>query len=226
LLITGKPGCEQEELARIIHRISKRRELAPIEIDGVPADRRTQSQLLKQRATRGTLVLNLGKNRSRLDPGFVSSMFSPGYNIRVIVIARTATQARRALGHSQWRELMHVALCPMEQRRGAIARLLDQFLAARDSVLRMADLTPRNQRALLHNAWRENLIALREAAVRLDAMVRAGFSRKGAAAALGIHRQTFDHWFNNTMRLATPLVTDTRKRALIAALAAREPAPT
>jgi hypothetical protein len=225
LLITGRPGCEQVDLARIIHKISKRRRQEPVEIDKVPDDRRAQNAVIKK-ASRGTLVLDLGKQRTRIDPAFVSSMFSPSYNIRVIVIARTPNQARRSLGHQHWRQLMHIALCPLELRRTAIARLLDQSLAARGSVLRMADLTSHNQRGLLYNPWRENLRSLHETAVRLDAMVRAGFSRRGAAAALGLKRQTFDHWFNNTMRLVKPLVPDARRRALTTALAARSPAPT
>lgn len=224
LLITGKPGCDQEELARIIHRISKRRDHALIEIDGVPEDRRGQNSLLKQKAAKGTLVLHLGANRNRLDPAFVSGMFSTGYQIRVIVIARTANQARRALGHLHWRPLMQVALCPLALRRVAIHRLLDENLAARGSVLRVSDLTPHNQRALLFNPWRENLKSLRETAVRLDAIVTAEFSRRKAAETLGIVRQTFYHWFGNTMRLTRPLVPDARKRALIVALTARVPA--
>lgn len=226
LLITSKPGCEEDEFARIIHKISKRRRQPLVEIDQVPEDRRGQNAILKQQATKGTLVLHLGANRKRLDPVFVSAMFSPTYQIRVVVIARTANQARRALGHQHWRPLMHIALNPVAARRPAIYRLLDQWLAARGSVLRMMDLTPHNQRALLHNPWRENLRALREAAVRLDAIATAGFSRKRAAEDLGIVRQTFYNWFNSTMKLTKPLVPDARKRELIAALAARVQAPT
>lgn len=221
VLITGKPGCGQEELARIIHQISKRRDQAVVDLHEVPEDRRGQNTILKQKATRGTLVLHLGANRKRLDPVFVSGMFSPGYQIRVIVIARTANQARRALGHQYWRPLMQVALCPMALRRAAIHRLLDEQLAARNSVLRVADLTLQNQRALLFNPWRENLASLRQAAVRLDAIVTSEFSRRKAAETLKIVRQTFYHWFSNTMRLSKPLVSDARKRALSAALAAR-----
>jgi len=113
----------------------------------------------------------------------------------VIVVARTANQARRVLGHQHWRPLMHVALCPMARRRAAIPRLLDEHLAARGSVLRFADLTPHNQKALLYNPWRENLLSLRETAVRLDAIVTSGFSRRKAAEMLGIVRQTFYHWY-------------------------------
>src|SRR5262249_51807119 len=125
LLITGKPGCEHEELARIIHKISKRRRQPLIEIDRVPEDRKSQNAILKHKAQKATLVLHLGQNRKRLDPTFVSAMFSPGYKIRVIVTARTANQARRALGHAYWRTLMHIRLCPMVHRRAAIHRLLD-----------------------------------------------------------------------------------------------------
>ena len=223
LLITGKPGCAQEELARIIHQISKRRDQPIIELDEVPEDRRGQNAILKQKATKGTLVLHLGANRKHLDPAFVSGMFSPGYQIRVIVVARTANQARRVLGHQHWRPLMQVALCPMALRRAAIHRLLDEHLAAHESVLRMSDLTLQNQRALQFNPWRENLHSLRETAVRLDAIVTCGFSRRKAAESLGIVRQTFYHWFSNTMRLSKPLVPEARKRALDAALATRTP---
>lgn len=223
LLITGKQGCGHEELARIVHRISKRRSHPLVERDRVPEDRAAQSALLAREASKATLVLHLGTNRKRLDPAFVSSMFMPSYQIRVIVTAQTTNQARRALGHQHWRPLLHVALCPMAQRRIAIHRLLDQWLAAQDSPLRVADLTPANRRALLICSWRENLHALREAAVRLDAIARAGFSRKKAAASLGVARQTFYHWFGGTVRLTKPLVPDDRARELVAAQAARPP---
>jgi hypothetical protein len=225
VLITGKLGCEPEELAGIIHKISKRRRQAMVEIAEVPDDRKAQNAILKHKARKATLVLHLGQSRKRLDPVFVSAMFSPSYQIRVIVTARTANQARRALGHAYWRPLMHIRLCPMVHRRAAIHRLLDARLAALGSVLRVADLTPHNQHALLVNPWRENLRAVRQAAVRLDAIVRAGFSRSQAADALEVARQTFYNWFGITMRLTKPLVPHMRARALIAALAARTPAP-
>jgi hypothetical protein len=221
LLITGKPGCEQHELVDIIHKTSKRRRQPFVKLDRVPDDRQEQSALLKRRALKGTLVVDLGTERSRLDPTFVSSMFSPGYQIRVIVIARTSSQARSALGHQHWRPLMHIELCPMSYRRAAIYRLLDEWLASLGSVLRVSDLTPQNRRMLLLNPWRENLAALRQTAVRLDAIVRAEFSRKKAAADLGVARQTFYDWCNGTMRLTKPLVAEPRKHALLAALAHR-----
>ncbi len=224
ILITGKPGCEAEDLALIIHKISKRRRQPPNEISEVPEDRRRQNALLKK-ATRGTLILHLGSDNRQIDPAFLWSAFSSSFHIRMIVIARTSTQARRALGHQHWRTLMHVALRSVEQRRAAIPRLLDEWLAARGSVLRFADLTPENQRALLVNPWRENLTALRQTAERLDAIARAGFHKRGAAALLGVVRQSFDHWHNNTMRLSRPLVPSARKPALLETLGLPVPAP-
>lgn len=225
LLITGKVGCEHAELARIVHKISKRRRLPIVEIHEVPDDRKRQNAILKDEAQRGTLVLHLPKDPKRIDPAFVSSMFSPSYQIRVIVTARTPKQARRALGHQHWRTLMHAALCPMVRRRAAIHRLIDDRLAALGSVLRVADLTPHNQRALLVNPWRDNLQAVRETARRLDAIVRAEFSRTRAAAALGIPHQTFSNWYGGTMRMTKDLVPKERAATLIAAQLARAPGP-
>jgi hypothetical protein len=55
LLITGKLGCGQDELARIIHQLSKRRDQPLIElpIGDVPDDRRGQNTILKQKPTKG-----------------------------------------------------------------------------------------------------------------------------------------------------------------------------
>jgi hypothetical protein len=217
VLIIGKPGCEAEELARIIHKISKRRGQPPLEVDRVPEDRKSQSALLRHSAQKTALILHLGRHRNCLDPMFVSALFSPGAQLRVIVTARTTKQARRVLGHQYWRPMMHIPLCPMAKRGTAIHRLLDERLAALNSVLRVADLTPHNQKALLDNPWRENLSALREAAVRLDAIARAGFSRGLAADALGVARQTFYNWYGLTMKLTKPLVPPARKDALLAA---------
>ena len=220
MLITGKRGCGQEELAQIVHRISKRRdeERVDLNIASVPADRKAQSAILKNKAAHATLVLNLGTHRERIDPAFVSSLFSPTYQIRVIVVARTLNQARRALGHAYVCPMMHVPLAELPLRKAAIRRLLDMHLAARGSPLRFADLTPANQEALRNGKWRENLDALRETAVRLDAIVRARFSRRQAAIALGIARQNFYNWYGSTVRLTKPLVPQTRARALTEAL--------
>lgn len=223
IVITGPRGCEHGALARIIHKISKRRRQAEVNLDHVPSDRRAQARLLKVDAAKRTLVLDISKSDEPLDPAFVSQLFSPVYEIRVIVIARSPKQAADVLGERHYHPLMHAALCPMAKRQAAIYRLLDQWLAAKDSILRMEDLTEENQRALLYNEWRENLTGLRKAAVRLDAIAMSGFSRPQAAEALGISRQSLDNWYNITMGLLPDLVPPSRKRELLAELARRTP---
>ena len=51
--------------------------------------------------------------------------------------------------------------------------MLDQWLAVEDVPLRVADMTPENQRALANGDWRENLEALRETAVRFAAIIQS-----------------------------------------------------
>jgi len=220
LLITGKPGCEQEQLARIVHEMSKRREKAPLELTQVPDDVAERGALLK-RAARRTIILHLKNDEDRIDPTFVGSMFSADYNIRVIVVARSVAIASKALG-AQHVPLMHVWLRHLSLRRAAIHRLLDQWLVAEQVPLRVADLTPENQRALASCEWRENLSALRETAVRLAALARAPkFERATAADDLGVVRTTFYAWYKATIGLSDPLVPEARQRELTAALADR-----
>jgi hypothetical protein len=219
LLITGKRGCEQEQLAHIVHQMSKRRAKEPVELKLVP-DEEAERRVSIKRAARRTLILHLDDN-DHIDPNFVESIFSPSYQIRVIVVARTVGVARKALG-PQHVPLMHIWLRPLSLRRAAIHRLLDQWLAAEEVPLRFADLTPESQRALVSNDWHENLSALRKTAVRLAAIARApGFTRAVAADALGMERTTFYAWYNETIGLPKDLVPESRQRALTAALVDR-----
>jgi DNA-binding NtrC family response regulator len=223
LLISGPRGCEHEILAKIVYDVSKRRSQAFVPVEEVPTDRRRQGELLKKRADKGTLVLDLRAASSAPDPTFVDQLFSAAYDIRVIVLARTAEEAREALGERAARQLLHAELAPMARRQTAIFRLLDRWLQLRNSVLRMDDLTEANLQALFRNDWPNNLAALREAAVRLDAIASAGLSRKHAAEdeALQISRQGLDYWYNESMGFEKDLVTPSARLRILAALAAR-----
>jgi hypothetical protein len=223
LLISGPRGCEHEILAKIVHEVSKRRAQAYVPIDGMPTDRRRQGELLKKRASKGTLVLDFRTASIAPDPTFVSQLFSAAYDIRVIVLARTAEEAREALGERAARQLLHAELAPMARRQAAIYRLLERWLKLHNSVLQVDDLTEANLQALFRNDWPGNLTALREAAVRLDAIASAGFSRTQAAEALQITRQGLDYWYNDAMGFEKELVSPSAKRRVLAALAARTP---
>jgi transcriptional regulator with AAA-type ATPase domain len=220
MLITGKPGCGQDELAHIAHKISKRRASPFVVHDDLPRDLEAQNAFVKDDLNKSTLLLRVGENAPPFDPSFLSMLFSSSYQIRVIVLARTVEVASEALGAEYLQPLMQVALRPLAERRAAIHPLIDRWLAAHGSPLRIADLTPLNQHALLVHEWRDNLVKLRETAERLDAIVRAP-SLNQARKRLRIARNTFYSWFGDTLGLSDPLVSKERAPALRAALVAQ-----
>ena len=220
MLITGKPGCGQDELADIAHKLSKRRASPFMVHDDLPRELEAQNAFLKDEVNKSTLLLRVNDDTQPFDPGFLSRLFSPSYEIRVIVLARTVAVASEALGAEYLQPLMQVALRPLAERRAAIHPLIDRWLAAHGSPLRIADLTPENQHALLVHEWRDNLVKLRETAERLDAIVRAP-SLNQARKRLRIARNTFYAWFGDTLGLSDPLVSKERQPALRVALAAQ-----
>jgi hypothetical protein len=209
LLIHSEPHCEQDHLARIIHRISKlrARPIVELEREQVPVDRASQLGLIRRRATRSTLVLDLGSNDTRLPTSFVSAVFAARYRIRVIALVRSLEVADAALGEYA-RQMTYARLRPVASRPEAIDRLLDRMLVERGSPLRTSQVTPENQRALRTYGWPDNFASLREAADRLTAIARAG-SINGAASTLGIPRATLHHWYSKILGLSPPLVPST-----------------
>jgi hypothetical protein len=210
ILITGDPGSDQLELARIIHAMSRNRSRQPVEIDSIPEERAKQSDLIKHEAARSTLVLTLTSGRP-IDPMFVSMLFSPSFQVRVIVLARLFDVARKALGIQQLQAMQHVALRPLALRSEAIPRLLDRMFEERESPLRFSALTQDNQRALRVHDWPENFISLRHAADCLAAIEHYDSIPK-AAAVLGIKRNTFYNWYTEIVGLSYPLLASGRAR--------------
>lgn len=221
LLITGDPTCEPLELARIAHKISKRRGRPLVQRNELPADPAAQRALVTRDANKAAMILNLldfdGDNPEPFDPRLITLLFSPTYQIRIIVLARNVELASALLGAMYVQPMMRVALRPLVERRSAIEPMLDRWLAARGSPLRVADLTPSNRRRILKRNWR-SFRKLRELARRLDVIVRAP-SLNQARLALGVARSTFYTWFGRTLKLEDPLVSEDRKPALLATLA-------
>ena len=191
----------------------------------MPDDQEAQRALVRDEANKATLVLNLlgdevGDSPGPLDARVVASLFSPSYQIRVIVLTRTVELASALLGAAYVQPMMRVSLRPLAERRTAIEPMFDRWFAVHGSPLRIADLTPENRRRILTHDWR-TLGKLRETAERLDAIVRAP-SLNQARKALGVPRNTFYSWFGNTLRLEDPLVSAAREPGLLAALAAQK----
>lgn len=168
LVITGDPGCDQDRLARAIHAISPRRDQLPIEIGAIPEERAAQIALVKQASKqqapkqRATVILAIPDKHAPLDETFLSMLYSTTYGVRVIVLARRAEDARRALGEALAGMCQYVMLRPLAYRAAEIDQLLDRVFVERGTPhLRTADLTLENQEALRTYLWPENLAELR-----------------------------------------------------------------
>jgi hypothetical protein len=210
MVITGEPGCDQLDLARMIHKMSRQRSREIVERDSIPEERSKQSDLIKNDAARSTLVLTLASSQP-VDPMFVSMLFSPSFQVRVIVLAQTFDVARKGLGVQQLQAMQHIALRPLAMRSEAIPRLLDRMFEERDSPLRVSQLTRDNQRALRAHDWPENFISLRHAADCL-ATIALYDSIPQAAVVLGIKRATLYNWYKEIVGLSYPLLARGRRR--------------
>ena len=203
VLITGERGCDQDQLARMLHSVSLRRGREIVELEAVPTDRAQQRAII-DRASRSTLVVTIDEQRAVMDGAFSASLFSPSYQIRVIAIAPTMSKATAVLGAANMQTIRVVAVRPLSQRAGVIPRLLDRLLTARSSPLRVSDLTRANQAALQAYSWPENLIDLRVAADRL-AMIASTPSIRKAAEKLELHPSSLHYWLDH-LSLSAPIV--------------------
>lgn len=195
ILITGEPGCEQEQLARAIHAMSLRRTQEIVEIARLPEDRSAQIALVKQASkAKTTVVLSLDPDGPPLDPVFSSMLWSTSYGVRVIALARTAEIARGALTEALVAQMRHVLLRPLAYRTVEIDQLLDRMLAERNATQRTADLSRTNRAALRGYDWPRNLAELRQIAEGLTAHAATGGLRP-AAKLLGRPHQSLGNHF-------------------------------
>lgn len=195
ILITGEPGCEQEQLARAIHAMSLRRTQEIVEVAKLPEDRSAQIALVKQASkAKTTVVLSLDPDGPPLDPVFSSMLWSTSYGVRVIALARTAEIARDALTEALVAQMRHVLLRPLAYRTVEIDQLLDRMLAERNATQRTADLSRTNRAALRGYDWPRNLAELRQIAEGLTAHAATGGLRP-AAKLLGRPHQSLGNHF-------------------------------
>lgn len=218
LLIESEPHCEQHRLADIVHKISLFRARPFVELASEPSAVADTPSLLRKRARKATLVIDLESVKYPLDPTAVSMMFSSRYQVRVIALARSVDIADEAFGNHA-RELHRIWLPPIANRPQEVGRLLDRMFIDEDSPLRMSLFTPENERALLSYSWPENFLALRQAATWLTAVARAGSVNQAAVdlGDLGPKRSTLQNWYKGRVGLSHPLVPDVIGKAMLAA---------
>lgn len=200
LMIHGDQGCDQERLAHAIHSISPLRRRELVRVTAVPKDRPDQKELLV-RAARTTMVLVIDDNTPVMDEAFRSALFSTSYRIRVVVIG-SPRRVLAVLGNEHM--FRRIDLRPLAYRTDQLEALLDRQLEERGVLLRFAQLSEANRKALLGYAWSKNFDELRLAADRLVAVERFGSLRK-AAEALADDRWKVQYWFSTKVGLSLPL---------------------
>ena len=215
VLITGQPGCEQERLAHVLHGISLRRGRELVELHDVPAGRAEQRAII-DRAHRSTLIYSIDEAAPVMDSTFASSLFSPTYQIRLVILAPTTSKAAAVWGAQNIATMAVLALRPLSFRLMAVPRLLDRLWIERGSKLRFYELTEANQAALQTYEWPENFVDLRLVADWLDVVATTPSNRK-AAERLGVASTSFHNWLLRLGLSTRPLVrgaeTDGSRRA-------------
>jgi hypothetical protein len=203
ILITGDPSCGQDLLARTLHRISPRRDLPIVEIDGaqIPRTREKQREL-HVACSRATALVTIATG-ARLDSEFVSGLFSPSFGAWVIVIAPSINDAVDALGITWVNHFSRIGLRRLAERKNVILSILDHGWEARGNSFRTSQLTEENRNKLVRHAWPNNLESLQLALERLPAIAEHGAFTK-AADALGLGKSTVHNWFVN-LELDLPL---------------------
>lgn len=207
LLITGEAGGEHDRLARAIHAMSLVRNRPMVECLQVPVERSAQVALIK-RAARSTLMLALSNKLAPLDPAFCSMLFSPGYHVRVIVLAPVQATARRLLPGENVDQMQHVWIRPIRARSAELPVIFDRLFGERDAPIRVDDLAEANRARLLAHEWRGNWHEVRTTVDRLTAIARTpdweSLDWRERAATLGIAKSTLHDWYR-ALQLTRPL---------------------
>src|SRR5262249_28670740 len=141
-----------------------------------------------------------------LAPSFVSLLFKPRHQVRIITLARDLDVVDQVLGRRYSGQLQEIGLRPLAHRSEAIDRLFDRMLEERSSPLRMSYLTAENQEALRNHSGLDNFQSLRQAAVWLTAVYRLGTIHK-AAHAISVAPTTLYTWYHRALKLSLPLST-------------------
>jgi len=185
ILLTGRSGCDQKQLAEAIHRASARRHRIFAAVPPL-ADRSDEKRFLVY-ASGGTAYLDL-KTVSRVTAFFANELFGTTYHVRPVVVAQDRGRAEFLLGEHSHR-LCEVAVTPLANRTRDVPRLLNEILAADlASEKRVEELGEENVQALIEYGWRGNIDGLRRVAPKLDAVLKAG-GLVAAAKLLGISHQ-------------------------------------
>jgi two-component system, NtrC family, response regulator GlrR len=204
--ILGEPGCDQDALVDVIHRLSRRNTMPLVRLTELPYAYSAQRELVEA-IDRGTLVLTVSEETPQVDRVARELLFGAACRTRVVVVAPSASVAARVVGVEALARMHVVEVPPLRTRGADIDRLVDRELARRGAELRFVHLTAANQTALRSYAWPGNLPKLRAVVEWVLAAITSGSVRR-AAEAVGAKRSTFQGWLAE-VPLKAPFVSTT-----------------
>ncbi len=209
ILVYGKPGSGQEQLAAAIHRLSPLRAFSLVQGDLEPAMARD----LVDSDRPCTLACVL--TGTRIPDSLLSALFDPDRHIRIIAFAESARAAARALGGNYVGGMHEVELLPLRRRKSELERLFDRELALIGASFHFRDMTAANRSSLLSRTWtgghERNLDALRACAQRIAALAPAGADVAKAAEAVAIQERSLVAWLGHN-KFSLPIIDPTSTR--------------
>lgn len=187
LLLTGPRNCDQEWLARRIHEASTRR-MQPFTALTAALPRRAED--LVGVALAGTVFIDLA-TAGKMTAAFATALFGSDPSrrpLRPIVAAPSHRESQRILEHLSPPDIL--SLPPVSTRRAEVPRLLDHVMEQNGSAHRVRELDPARISRLVEHPWPNNLLEVRQAALRICALLESG-NVSAAARCFGSSRQSF-----------------------------------
>jgi hypothetical protein len=200
--IIGEPGCDQDRLVQVIHRVSPRGRMPLIRYDDLLLPPGSERRLVEELG-RATLVLSADKTGRPLVPLVRALLFARECEVRKVVLAQTTATAMEVVGVETFARMQVVEVPPVRRRKSDLRALVDHELAQRGSDLRFAGLSAANQTALSRYEWPGNLPRLREVVDWLHAIGSTGSIRR-AADRLAVSRSSLQDWLDQ-IGLGLPL---------------------
>lgn len=187
LLLTGPRNCDQEWLARRIHEASNRC-MQPFTALTAASPRRAED--LGSVALAGTVFIDLA-TAGKVTAGLATALLGchPSRRpIRSIVAAPSHRESQRILEHLSPPDVLSSP--PVSKRRVEVPRLLDHVLEQNGTAHRVRELDPARIARLVEHPWPNNLLEVRQAALRIRALLESG-NVSAAARRFGSSRQSF-----------------------------------
>jgi hypothetical protein len=204
ILLLGEPGCDQNNLASVIHQVSHRRHnrFYPLP-ERAKLDNSVRQELLNAR--NGTVLVHVHQ-RGKLDSQLVAALIHPDAELRLVLSARSADKAEASFPPDLMHDTKKIKIPPLRERTAELPELMDlRFLLCR-SPLRFALLRTELRESLRAHTWPGNLEELR---VTVDNLAQLAHyrSRGQAERESPLTRSKLRGWIKKlTLNLKFPLL--------------------